>query len=299
MENLEPVSGEIPANAAGKRPFEASGPSVYDYQDYRLFLRDTIEYLQKHRSGGFSLVQFAKALGFSSHSGLAMVLSGKRELRDPYLERCVKYLKLGMKQRLYFDALVRATKLSPAKRRSLLREMQLYSASWEPPEVSEGIRMIDLGLVHMILTVCRGYMTPAQIRSRFRYEISANEIQRILNWMEEHEYVEHQLGNGYRVLKTVMTAKDEKVNSSVKQLHRDCLKLAAAALDDGEKEKREFQSYFVTIDSARILELKQRLKKIVFETIAEFETDLDADTVVQMHFNMFEIVHQLQEKGRE
>lgn len=296
LEERGKIPGESSAREASesRRPssFEASLPSVYDYQDFRTYLRAVIDHQSRTRSGGFSLAQFAKALGFSSHSGLAMVLSGKRDLRDPYLEKCVKFLKLNVRQRLYFEALVRARNLSPSKRRSLLREMQLHSAAWEPPEVTSGIRMIDLGLVQQILTLYRGYLTAPMIRTKFRYEITLVEIQRILDWMVAKGNAEKS-SDGYRILTPVMTSKDEHVDFSVRQLHRDCLKLAAAALDDDPLERREFQSYLCTIEAKRIPELKQKLKKFIFETISEFETELDADTVIQLHFNMFEILNRV------
>ena len=272
------------------RAFRKAGPVVFDYSDYRQFLRDFVRHLGATRASGFTQAKLAKAIGFASHAGLAMVMSGKRELREPYLGRCVKFLDLGLKERLFFDALVRASEMGPARKRALLREMQLYSAAWDPPEPAAGIRLLDLGLVHQILTLSPRFLRPEEIRARFRYGISPAEVARILGWMEKKGYVETERGL-YRIRKNTMLAPDEKVDAGVRQLHRDCLRLAANAIDSDDLERREFQSYFFTMDSKRIPELKQRLKKLVFGIISEFESDLDADTSLQVHCNMFELLN--------
>ena len=37
--------------------------------------------------------------------------------------------------------------------------------------------------------------------------------------------------------------------------------------------------------------MKTKIKKLVKQTISEFETELDADTVIELHFNLFEMIN--------
>ena len=81
-------------------------PDVFQYQDYRKYLREVLQARQK-LSPEYTIAQFSRAIGFSSHAGLGMVLSGKRELRPPYIDKCSKNLKLSLRQQLYLEAMIR------------------------------------------------------------------------------------------------------------------------------------------------------------------------------------------------
>ncbi|HAR41749.1 MAG TPA: hypothetical protein DCS07_03835 [Bdellovibrionales bacterium] len=279
------TNGVLLKTLARPAPLEAL-PNIFEYQDYRKFLREVIGARRKNR-GGYSIADFAKALGFSSHAGLAMVLNGQRELRSPYVEACIRSLKLSLRQQLYFEAMIRADRLSAAKRRALLQEIDSHSATWEPPATQDGIRLIDFFLVQQILSLCRGYVSIDKIISQFRYGVEKKTIQGALDWMIDKKYAERS-PQGYRINKSILMVQDEKPNASGKQFHKDCMTLAHSALDTDALENREFQTYLVTVDSRKIPEMKKWIKKLVLEAIAEFETELDGDTVVQMHFNLFE-----------
>lgn len=267
-------------------------PDIFEYQEYRAYLKDVLKVRQNTRSG-YSLVKFAKALGFSSHSGLAMVLTGKRELRGQYIDGCVRDLKLSIRQQLYFEAMVRSGASSLPERRALLREMEFHATKWEPPVLQEGIRLLDFFLVQQILSLYRGGMPVSTIVQQFRYAVKRAEVEAVLAWMLERGYVE-KIGSGWRIRKSVLMVKDEVPNASAKQFHKDCMTMAAAALDNDPIDARECQTYLFTVDSKRIPEMKQWLKKLVLEAIAKFEDELEGDTVVQTHFNLFEMSNRIQ-----
>lgn len=260
-------------------------PSIFDYQDYRTYLRAVLKERQD-RLAYYPLQRFARALGFSSHSGLAMVLSGKRDLKSPYLEQCAKNLGLKVNERLYLEAMVRAGSLSPAKRRTLLREVQFLGASWTPPEPEENIKLLEYGLVHQILCQTKAFMTLAEIQRRFRYPVERKNLETVLMFMLDHNQIV-AIGDRFRIQTDVLIFKDDRPNVSGAIYHRDSLSLAMNALSDA-LDRREFQTYHLTVDTRRLPEIKAELKKFAQEFIAKFEADLDADTVLQFHTHMFE-----------
>jgi uncharacterized protein (TIGR02147 family) len=262
-------------------------PSVLDYHDYRSYLRDVLQTRQR-QDKNYTIAKFAKAIGFSSHSGLAMVLSGKRDLSSSYVDRCVRNLGLSGKQRLYFESLVRVSEQPAASRIAVLKELEFHNTQWNPPAVTEGFRLVDFFLVQQILSLYRDYISIPQIQTHFRYAIKKEEVEMILDWMLARGLVE-RMGQLYKVQKSRLVVEDEIPHSSGKQLHRDCLKFAAASLDDDPLDDREFQTYLMTVDSSRFPEMKRKIKKMVMDIFSEFETELDSDTVIQFHFNLFQI----------
>lgn len=262
--------------------------SVYRYQDYRRYLCDLID-LRKSRQPAYSRKIFARAIGFSSDAGLNMVLSGKRELRSPYLDRCIDNLNLPLNERLYFEAMVRAGGLTPAKRSSLLKEVELLAGTWEAPQMEAGIRIIDFYIVQQILCLFNVHVAADQIKALFRYEIPLAEVERILLWMLDRGYVDCK-NHSYKILKSVFMTKDEYPNTSFRKAHVDAMALAAQALNSDAVADREFQTYFFTVKQKNFQDIKERIKRLTREIISEFESDRGADSVVQMHFNLFEVI---------
>lgn len=251
---------------------------------------------RKASDEAYTVARFAKALGFSSHSGLAMVLSGQRELGNTYIDRCVKELGLSIQQQLYFEAMVRAGTLSIGKKRALLRELEFHATKWEPPARHQGVRLLDFFLVQQILSLYRGAVDTQTIMDHFRYEVKRSEVLAVLQWMLERGYVEKS-PHGWRIQKSVLLVKDEVPNASARQFHKDCWDMARSALDSDPLENREFQTYLFTVNSARIGEMKTWLKKVVLDGIAKFEDELDGDTVMQLHFNLFEMANRMRSRG--
>lgn len=288
------VSGEKPETSmtAGS----ASGTAVFSYQDYRLYLKDVLQN-RRDKNKNFNMKKMAQAFGFSSHAGLAMILNGQRELRPPYLDKCIKFLNLSINERLYFEAMVRSGSMSTSKQRHLLREVQFLNQTWEPPSTEQNIRMLDYGLVHQIMCLNHRFMSVEEIQSHFRYKIETSLIEQILKFMLDRNQVVTRDGL-FKVQTDVLLTADETPSVPAKQLHHDCLKLAINALND-ELNQREFQSYIFTIDREEIPAIKNKIKQMVRQIISEFETDLDANTAIQLHFNMFEVVNPLQSESRK
>lgn len=276
----------LATNKASARPVPR--PDVFAYSDFRKFLLDFIAH-RKTLKRSYSRAQFARSIGFSSESGLNMVLTGKRNLRGPYLDKCVRNLRLSIQERLYFEALIRSADMAPQSRKNLLREIEILSGKWEPPANTGEIRLIDYFLVQQILCLVGNFLSAEEVRSLFRYEISIEEIRSVLDWMREKGFVATKDGK-YKAMKSVMTVKDEVPNVSLRRGHTDAFKIAEQALHSDPIEAREFQTYFFTIEKSRLGELKHRIKQMVLDVVSEFETETTASTVVQMHFHLFEAI---------
>jgi uncharacterized protein (TIGR02147 family) len=79
-------------------------PNIYDYKDYRVFLKDFYEH-KKSLNPSFSTRIFAQKAGFGSHSYLKMVIDGKRNLSLKSLKKVGKALGLEKEEAAFFNTL--------------------------------------------------------------------------------------------------------------------------------------------------------------------------------------------------
>ncbi len=271
------------------RGVEGPKPDVFQYQDYRQYLKAVFQQ-RKAADARFSMSKFACSLGFSSHSGLAMVLNGQRSLRQPYLDRCVKQLKLGLKERLYFESIVNVDALSPAKKRQLKRDMEFLKNKWAPPDSPHIPSLFDFAMVHQLLCLHKRFMTLEEIFSELPYIKEKDTLKGILEYMVAREYIKKSQSGAVKIVKTVLIAEDETPSTSARQLHHECLDRAHLALETADLEDREFQTYLMTVDSKDIPKIKKAIKESVMKIIKSYEADLDGDTIIQMHSHMLELV---------
>lgn len=272
-------------------------PQIYDFLDYREYLLATVEF-RKRLDPNYSRKTFAQAIGFSSDSGLNMVLSRKRDLRAPYLDQCISELKLDTAQRVYFEALVRAGRMSDVHRAELLNHLKSLNPIWPSPALDEGMRLIDFFIVQQILILKTEPLRPEQIRELFRYPITRDEVEDILLWMADNGFVDTENGR-YRA-KVDRTGDERMPTSSIENVHSDALGLARQALLADPEHRREFQTFFFTICQNQVEELKETLKSAMFDVLQSYTTETQSEnqTVMQLHFHLVEVIKNM-EAGME
>jgi hypothetical protein len=79
-------------------------PNLFNYLDYRHFLRDWLTAAKKHY--GFSYRVFSRRAGLRSPSLYKMVMDGQRDLIEGSLHKFLEGLSLSVKEKEYFATLV-------------------------------------------------------------------------------------------------------------------------------------------------------------------------------------------------
>ncbi len=80
-------------------------PAVYNYLDYRAFLKDLVEF-RKQQDSKYSYRYFSGKAGFSSTNFISLVVKGKRNLTNGSISQIAKGLGLKKKEREFFENLV-------------------------------------------------------------------------------------------------------------------------------------------------------------------------------------------------
>lgn len=79
-------------------------PSIFDYTDYRLFLRNRVEWLRVNKS--LSLESLARRSACFSKSLLSLVINGRRNLSNSKILPLARGLNLGPQETDYFCLMV-------------------------------------------------------------------------------------------------------------------------------------------------------------------------------------------------
>jgi uncharacterized protein (TIGR02147 family) len=101
-------------------------PDLFTYDNYRIFIRDYLDFQKSHKYGA-SLRSFSKKAGFSSHSFLTHLIKGERNLSAESIEKMIPALGLSGRQASYFRTLVLYNQSLTAKeKQSYLQELKVF-----------------------------------------------------------------------------------------------------------------------------------------------------------------------------
>lgn len=267
---------------------------VFEYRDYRVFLRDIYE-SRKKSEYGFSYRSFAKRAGLGGPNYLKLVTDGERNLTSEMAGRFAEALGLVGEAASYFCDLVLFNQAASASERERsYRRLQgyrryraafrldaahaAYHAEWYIPAIRE-------------LCACQGFQEdPKWIARALRPSITARQAAQGLLVLEQLGLlVRDAAGRLVQHEPLVSTGDDQPLGHHIATFHRAMLARAADALDTVERQEREVAALTLSLNSAQVLDFKQRLYELRQELLqaAGAAGASPPDRVVQINFQMF------------
>jgi uncharacterized protein (TIGR02147 family) len=266
-------------------------PTIFEYLDYRLYLRDVYLY-EKARRPQFSYRYFSRQAGFSSPNFLKLVIDGQRNLGGDSVERFCKALKLPAEEARFFGDLVALKQASSndeanrafdrvsqsrrfQKTRKIDGAMFEYLSSWYCPAIRELAGRPDFK------------DEPAWIARRLVPRITTAEAKSALKLLFELGLLVR--GEDGRVVRgePSLTTGHEVHSIAVVNYHRQMLERAAGAIELVRREQRDISALTVCISASTVAELKERIHRFRDELLERCDTDPKPGAVYQVNIQLF------------
>ena len=289
-----PLSSENPAaftNPAQKMK------SIYDYTNYRLFLKEYYEAQKAEK--GFTYRDFARLAGMNSTSWLLHLIKGTKNLSAESVIRVAKAIKLnkaeteylemmvpftqartnGEKDRYYQRMLGMKRKLKIAK---LGEEQYDYYTKWYHPAVRSMVSKVDFsdgdgGHDFSILGRCLIPPIPARDARKS-----------VLCWRSWACIARDSHGR-FSQSSAMISTGDEVASLNVVNYHKQVSRLAEGAHDLSAKEERDISALTLGINEADFLRIKARIQAFRKEIMEMAAASEHPDRVYQLNFQMFPV----------
>lgn len=266
---------------------------VFDYRDYRAFLRDVYA-ARKRADYGFSYRAFSKRAGLRAPNYLKLVSDGQRNLTPEMAGRFAEALTLAGEAAGYFCDLVAFNQaVTGAERERCYQRLQgyrryrrafrldaahaAYHSEWYIPAIRE-------------LAACRGFREDAKwIARTLRPSITARQAQQALAVLVQLGFlVRDAAGRLVQHQALLSTGDEQPLGHHIATFHRTMLQRASEALDDVARDEREVAALTLSLNVAQVHEFKQRLYALRQDLLqAAAATEDVPDCVVQINFQMF------------
>ena len=229
--------------------------SIYTYQRYQSFLRDSFE------RRNLSIRSCANYLGFKAPSYLVMILQDKRKFPVKYLPKVSDFLKLDENESRYLENLI---SFQHAKSHE---EKEIYEKRLKEIHPKSEFKSIDLQNFRLIadpihyiileMTNLKGFSeNPEWIYEKLGRKYSLGMIKEALERLYQLKLIKNEKGV---VLKThqKFTTVHHPPNLALKQFHKQMIEKASNSIDSQLSNERDITSSTMTINKDKLPQAKE------------------------------------------
>ncbi|MBL7546012.1 MAG: TIGR02147 family protein [Bdellovibrionaceae bacterium] len=268
-------------------------PQIYDFLDYREFLKATYEY-NKSTMAGFSFAAWAKKGSFKSRSFLRLVMLGKRNLTAESLPSVLNVLSLNKTQSHYFHLLVqynqsnsyqsrefffkKLIQIRGTKENKIVQNTYHYLANFQTPRVQ--------------LLLNRKHIKKDVASLATFLNLTESKVSTILENLKELGLAENVHGQ-WNALETLIDVNDDYGNLALQSFHKKSLEEAMAAIEL-PAEKRTFHAAILSLDEDSYQSLKQELHEFLGILIQKYKNEKPkTEKVYQVNINLIPVSEDL------
>lgn len=265
-------------------------PDVFQYLDYRAFLRDY--YLAKKSKGAFSFRAFSRRAKLRSPNYLKLVIDGDRNLTKEMAARFAQTCGLAGEGAAYFLDLVAFNQAASSAERSThyakltgfrkyrsahVLEMAhaAYHSTWYLPAIRE-------------LAARRDFREePEWIARRMRPAITPGEAQRALDVLLKLGLLERNAEGRVVQGEPLVSTGKEVAGLHIVNYHRTMMGRASESIDVVPAPERDISSLTLCLGPGGLARLKERVQRFRRELLELSALEDDPRQVVQMNFQLF------------
>jgi uncharacterized protein (TIGR02147 family) len=265
--------------------------SIYDYRNYRSYLRDHLDELKTKKSG---LTQRAiqMKMGISSSGFLANVIAGRCNLTLSQVGKIAKIIKLTRAETVYFETLVllnqaktledqkeyfeRLLALQKAKLKVLTgKQLSLFSR-WHYAVIRELATIVPI-------------YEPSKISHLIDPPISAAEAEESVENLIALGLMRREPDRRIVPCDSIVTSGDEVRSFDIVQFQAAALDKAKKALTACPQEQRDISVLTFTVSDECFAQIKEELRQVRKRILGLVERDDKPDRVYQCSINLFPV----------
>jgi len=260
--------------------------SIYNYQDYRLFLKD---YLQQKRNKGLSYRQLSRLCDITSPGYFKEHIDKKKKMSLKVARKVVKGFELSKLESRYFLALVQLKNtMDPKELKGIKKELDRVVKLGEATIVDDSDFFSSWlhGPLRQLFLLKNFEPSIKNAAKRLKRIANQREITESWNFLLKKGYIKKNSQGKIERKNVEITIKQDKKNLDFRKNHDRFLDLAKHQLCNKVSE-REFQSLTIAIREDQFPEVKKQIRKFIDDLNADLTHIKDPDRVLHVELCAF------------
>lgn len=267
--------------------------SVFEYDDYRTFLKDWFKDA-KERNPSFSYRALSKKADFRSSNFFMLVMQGKRNLSEESIKHLVIALNLNRQEEdffrnlvffnqahtlddknFYYQKLLQSRKFRELK--PIEKERYEYYSMWYHPVVREMVVAKDFD------------GTPKWISDNILPPITPVQAERSIELLERLGFIKKVGPRRWKQESPIISTGPELRSVVVHNYHKALLDLSKGVMDNLSVRDRETSALTLGVKRERLGEIKRRIREFRQEILKMASEDSAPEEVAQLNIQFFPV----------
>lgn len=269
--------------------------NVFDYTEYRKFLADYYSD-QKEKMPQFSYKYFANKAGFKNKGFVFNIVKGVKNLSKTSIFKISRAMDLNKSESDYFENLVAFNQAKD------LDEKNHFYKRMETVK-NRGNKKSDIPLIRKdqydfysswYLSAIRSLIDMYEFKDDYKWlsqnvypAITTKQAKNAVITLEKLGLIAKKNNGSYKVKDKTVTTGKEVSSLAVSNLHLETMKLAANALNQIPKNKRNITGLTLGISQKTYETICEEIQNFQSKIMELVEKDKDADRVYQLNFHLF------------
>ncbi len=263
---------------------------IYDYMDYREYLKDYYENLKK-QDKKFSQRYLALKLGVKSSGFLSEVINGKRNLSQNNVLQWLKVLKLDKDASCYFDNLVHFNQAESLNEKSYwlqkLMDSKKVHLSVLNKDLYDYFSKWYYTAIHEMFFYYHDVVDPKQIASQVNPPIKVEDAKNAITLLERLGMIEKQSDGSYKQRNAMVSTGDTVKSVEVANFQQQTAELAKDAILNVPSTLRDITTLTMSISDTGYAKICELLKETRKEIAKIAQNDSGEDRVYQVNVQLF------------
>lgn len=268
---------------------------IYEYLDYREYLRDYYESAKKLRSA-FSYQQWADRAGFKAKDFIFRVIRGESRLSEASINALAGAATLSKSETAYFRDLVRFNQAKTFQERDryylrlraeYIRRKQLFKTRIIPHDhfelYAEWYHVAIRSLINAF-----GFSGDYKHLAKSVYPaISVPKARRSVALLQKLGLIKRDASGAWRVTDASISTGDRVARGALSKFYRTGMELMSRAMDRLPMDRRNVSGLTLGISAGSYQKIVERIAAFRNEISLLAQKDTEADRVYQMNFHLF------------
>jgi uncharacterized protein (TIGR02147 family) len=263
--------------------------SLFDYLDYRVFLRDFYE-AQKKNNPYFSYRYIGKKINIDA-GYVVKILQCKLHIPEKYIDGFCTLCKFSPKENSFFRTLIDFNKAKSESQTRLLFEKILTFKSFGKHRVDEYqyeyYTMWYYTAVRSLIGIIRFRGDYESLASMLTPPVPVREVKKAVALLKKLDLIRKEPSGEYVLTDKFVTTGESWHTLAVKSFQRETLRLATESLDRHKKDDRDISTVTVAINKNDLVELKERITAFREAILKLASESNDPDGVYQLNVQLF------------
>ncbi len=263
--------------------------SIFEYLEYRDYLKDFYDY-HKKKSSFFSFRYFGNKTDIDA-SFLVKVMQKQMHISNKTIPSLTAFFKLDENEAEYFELLVSYNKAKSQNDIKLYFEKLLsFRSPFVRTLVAEQYEFFkdwyNIAL-YELLTFHPYKGTIKQLASKLNPPITVPEARKAIKLLQKLTLVKKDSDGVLTVVNKLVTTGENWESIAIRNFQKKMIQLSEEAIDRFPKENRDISTVTVSLSKEQVENMKERIHSMRKELLEMADKESKADDVFQVNFQVF------------